>query len=79
MLTDTIVEMALLTELAAIQEGAVTAFLFPCIMRIGNVCGEDCKGCPSMFTRNSGPYIIHLTIYNDVYYLPYNVIFKYDV
>lgn len=24
-------------------------------------------------------YIIHLTIYYDVYYLPYNVIFKYDV
>lgn len=57
MLTDTIVEMALLIELAAaIQEMAVTAFLFPCIMRIGNVCGEDCRGCPSMFTRNSGIY-----------------------
>lgn len=56
MFTDMIVEMALLTELAAIQEGAVTAFLFPCIMRIGNVCGEDCRGCLSMFTRNSGIY-----------------------
>lgn len=56
MLTDMIVEMALLTELAAIREGAVTAFLFPCIMRIGNVCGEDCRGCLSMFTRNSGIY-----------------------
>lgn len=32
------------------------SFLVPCIMRIGNVCGEDCEGCPSMFIRNSGIY-----------------------
>lgn len=63
MFIDMIVEMVLFIELVVIREGVVIVFLFFCIMRIGNVCGEDCRGCFFMFIRNFG-----------IYYLFYNLL-----